>query len=226
MELASGSPSSTFGAFSVGYGITPGSFTAFSSTQHTDSFLGNSNVQGYYVANPQSVPAAVVNTSSAQTVLTASGILPIEPGQILMHPGALNTANAEGGPIQNSILRFTAPTAGAYTISGAWTQLHFGTTSDQILLNGSALIPATSGNQTFNFSTTLAANDHVDFLVNSSGIIAGDSTGLRATLTTPFAISDPNSVPVPGTLYLMILALSMVWFSMRHKKIASAVEHA
>lgn len=118
MELAFGSPSSTFGAFSVGYGITPGSFIAFSAAQHTDSFLANASIQGYYIANPQSVPAAMVNTSSTQSVLAGSGIAPIDAGQIFMHPGAINFANAEGGPIQNSILRFTAPTAGTYSIFG------------------------------------------------------------------------------------------------------------
>ena len=186
MELGAGSPSSSFGQFSVGYGITPGSFTGFAPAQHTDSFSGNPNIQGYFVNNPQIVPAVAVNVSGAPTTMVNIGSV-LSKDQIYLHPGAVSTADAEAGPIQNAILRFTAPISGLYNIVGDWAKLHFGTTSDQILVNGVLATPATSGTSSFNFAKQLNANDHVDFVVNPAGVIAGDSTGLRATLTTNVA---------------------------------------
>lgn len=194
MELSSNLPSSTFGQFSVGYGQAPGSFTAFSSAQHTDSFSGNSSLQGYYINNPQVVPAAVVNVANGPSPIVGNTL---DPGQIFLHPGAINTSNAEGGPIQNAIVRFAVPTTGVYSIVGDWESLHFGTTSKQILVNGQSIFSNAASTSAFNLSANLNANDYVDFLVNPAGIIAGDSVGLRAALSTQVA-----AVPKPGVLTL------------------------
>ena len=111
----------------MGYGVTPGSFTAFAPSLHTNSFGGNASLQGYYVSNPQIVPAAVVNiANTAQEVAPGNGITFLDPGQIFLHPGGLSFTSADTDPINNAILRFTAPTAGAYSIAGDWETLHFG----------------------------------------------------------------------------------------------------
>ena len=110
METGSTAGVNPFGPFSAGYGVG-GGFTAFGSSYHTNSFSGLPSIQGYFVNNPQVVPAVAVNTAGAATFMPNIAAS-LDPYQIYMHPGAINLANAEGGPIQNSILRFTAPTAG------------------------------------------------------------------------------------------------------------------
>ena len=200
MESGSVTGINPFDQFSVGYG-TGGSFTAFGPSYHTNAYAGNANIQGYFVNNPQIAPVVAVNVTNTPTIMNNIGST-LGSNYIFMHPGAISTFNAEGGPIQDAILRFTAPITGLYTVVGDWVKMHFGTTSDQILVNGVLATPATSGTSSFNFAKQLNANDHVDFVVNPAGVIAGDSTGLRATLTlcTPPQVLQGGAcvLPVPA----------------------------
>jgi hypothetical protein len=103
-ELAnSGTQSGAFFTpnWSAGYGLSLGDFTAFAPANHTDAWLFNPAVQGWYIANTYSIPAVVVNTStSAESVAGTT----LDPSQILMHPGGLD---GFGGmpPFYNAVLR-------------------------------------------------------------------------------------------------------------------------
>jgi hypothetical protein len=199
-----GSQVAAFSNFKAGYitntGGVPdlGSFTQFDATDHTDAWLGNSAMQGWSMNNGSgSVPAIVVNTTNSP--VSPSGIGPIAPSQILMHPGGVSgIGNVE--PSANAVLRFTTTNAGIYSIDGAWEALDSGaaskTTRKYILKNEiEILFDSTDNNVNFNRSGIfLNVNDTIDFLVNSNGHVLYDSTGLTATLT--------GVVPEPTTLVL------------------------
>lgn len=194
METGSVTGVNPFNQFSVGYGTGSGSFTAFASGNHTNSFSGNADIQGYFVNNPQIVPAVTVNVSGASTPMVNIGAS-LDAGQIYLHPGSLNLGAAHIGTINDAIVRFTAPTAGSYSITGDWEKLHFGTTSKQVLVNGVSIFSQTAANPSFSLTANLNVNDRVDFLVNAAGAISGDSVGLRARLTTDVVVAPPTCTP-------------------------------
>jgi hypothetical protein len=209
MEAGSVSGTNPFLPFSVGYAnealSLPGSFVAFAAAQHTNSFFGNANLQGYFFDNNAEVPAVVVNTASSAQSFHPS-IEALDPGQIFMHPGGIGP-NAFTLPIYGTVVRFTTPTAGVYTIAGDWESLHSGTTQNQILRNGTSLFSDTAADINFNLTVALNAGDYVDFVVRSFGDIGSDSTGLRATLST--------EIPEPGSIALLGLGLAGLSFCRR-----------
>ena len=190
-----GSGVNPFGPFSAGYfdETVLGGFTAFTAADHTDSWAGNPDIQGWSINNPQIVPAVVVNTSASSTN-TFFGVT-LDPHQILMHEGGIGN-NAFNPPINSAILRFTAPTTGNYEIVGSWERLHTGTTEDMILHNGVSIFSSNAANSPFSLMEFITAGDTIDFVVNQyNDGIGGDSTGLYATLT--------NTVPEPSSFALL-----------------------
>ena len=88
-----------------------------------------------------------------------------------------------------------------YAITGDFESLHFGETKNEVVHNGVALFSSTADNSNFNLTATLAANDHIDFVVNrSSDAYNGDSTGLRASLTLTQAVPEPSTASAMGLL--------------------------
>jgi hypothetical protein len=125
------------------------------------------------------------------------------PGQAGFHPGS-NGAYSD--------YRFTAPTAGSYTLSALFTGIdHGGTTTDvHVLDNGAPLFNGTINGYlaTASFATTLAlaTGDRVDFVVGfgTNGNFFNDSTALDATLTfNPVPVA--TTVPEPSTFALLAL---------------------
>jgi hypothetical protein len=182
----------SFAPFAVGYSGTNGVFTVFSASDHTNNWSGaNSAIQGFHVTNFN--PAVVVNTSASTEDPNQYGIASVDPSQIVLHPGNSSTTS------ENAILRFIAPTAGVYAITGDFESLHFGETKNEVVHNGVALFSSTADNSNFSLTATLAANDHIDFIVNrSSDAYNGDSTGLRASLTLTQAVPEPSTAIAIG----------------------------
>ena len=103
----------------------------------------------------------------------------IAPGQVALHPGSGN---------QYSVLRFTAPMTGSYTIAAQFFVGDFGDTDANILLNGDTVTPVffaatTNTNPSFNGSLSLNLGDTVDFVVGAKGSWSGDTTPVTITVT-------------------------------------------
>lgn len=198
-----------FSNFTAGYAIdlNPASFTAFSTSQHTNNwFNSSSRLQGWFRNNNVIVPAVIINTSAS--AVSSGSVGPIDPGQILLHGGGLGN-NGFTPPIYNAVLRFTASLSGEYIISGDWESLDSGTTRNYILKNGVALYNSVANNASFNLKTTLNAGDTIDFLVNDFNGISNDSTGLRTTLTL---VPEPSAFAVFG-----LGALGCAWLTGRRR---------
>ncbi len=187
----------SFTPFTVGYSGINGVFTVFSASDHTNNWSGaNPAIQGFHITNFN--PAVVVNTSAnTENPYSSQGLASVDPSQIILHPGNNSTTN------ENAIVRFIAPTAGVYAITGDFESLHFGETKNEVVHNGVALFSSTADNSNFNLTATLAANDHIDFVVNrSSDAYNGDSTGLRASLTLTQAVPEPSTLAMFGMVGL------------------------
>jgi hypothetical protein len=113
----------------------------------------------------------------------------------------------------SAIAQFTAPAAGTYAINGEFTGIdtHGNSHPVEILDNGTQIFKGTIASygvsDTFSLTETLKAGGTIDFEVltgspSSSCSYCFLSTGLAATLT-----STSTSVPEPGTLGLMGVAL-------------------
>ena len=184
-ETIGSSSVAAFSKFKAGYsGVLGGPFIQFAEADHTDSWIGNSKMQGW----GKDTPAVAVNTSSA--VENVTGVGPVDAGRILLHPGST---------FANAILRFTATHTGIYSIEGGWNSLGGGSTINYILKNGVSVPPlfeSSLDHSTFSFSDiVLSTNDTIDFIVNSNGDHSFDSTGLRATIT---GVPEPSSLLLFG----------------------------
>lgn len=128
------------------------------------------------------------------------GTTTIEPGQVALHPGP------DG---EYSIIRWTAPQAGSYRITGNFTGLsgYNGapptTTDVHVLRNGKPLFESflnlhSKGNEAaFDVTPQLEAGDTVDFVVGfGNGSYGWDSTGLNVTLTPVAKPRAKNNTPV------------------------------
>ena len=113
-------------------------------------------------------PAAWRNDSTA----TANGIL---PGEFAMHPG-----NAG----EYAVARWTAPAAGAYTVTLRFKAGDSGDTNGLLLHNGVPLVTedSTSTDAVHDLVVTLAAGDRVDVAVGSKGDFRFDSTPVHLTI--------------------------------------------
>src|SRR5258706_3820880 len=72
------------GVWSYGYSLIPGSITLFTGGQHSDSFNGNSGLEGWFVSNSALVPAILQNTGGSPLATNFGATL--GAGQLLLHP--------------------------------------------------------------------------------------------------------------------------------------------
>ena len=176
-ELGGSETTPSFGPFSVGYAENFGDFIPFIAGEHTNAFAGNANTQGFLTLNNVSVPAAAVNVSTTPF----SGFFGLDAGEIFLHPGGRGP-NGFDAPVFDGVLRFTAPAAGRYIVSGSFRSLDSGITQNTILHNTSVL-KTISDAGAFKTSVVLQAGDRVDFSVGDFDGIGSDSTGLQAALS-------------------------------------------
>lgn len=186
----SGSPANaTMGPFRAGYYATSlGSFTTFSAGHHVDDVDGDVAVKGFRL--PAGVPIAAVNVSASEGVLGYTSNL--NPGEIFLHPS----------DTQLAAIRFTAPIAGTFKLTGAFDEtLDAGTTRESVRLNLTSIAFDTSAaGNSLNFTNvtgTVTVGDTIDFVVTAgSDGASSDSTGL-------FASIEITPIPEPATLALV-----------------------
>lgn len=139
-------------------------------------------------------PAAFMNLGAP-----ANGVA---TGQLALHPGP-----AAGGDL--AILRFTAPTAGVYAVTGQFFAGDTGSMQGLIILNDDAAHPLQSFSNTTDASVfapltvTLAAGAHLDFAVGNNGNFLFGSTPLSVQI-------DAAPVPEPSSCLLMLGGLAAV----------------
>jgi hypothetical protein len=183
------------GPWQYGYRTTlAGAFTPYTLTF-------TSGALEYWSTNSAGTPG-VFRNSSGSTFTGSTVVYP--PGQVALHPGPSG---------EYSVIRFIAPIAGSYSLSGSFVGLDVGptTTDAHIQLSGVDVFATlvTNYNVQHPFSLTLALlqNQVVDFAVGfGNGNYFNDTTGLNATFT--LAANAPiSSVPEPGTWALMATGL-------------------
>ena len=153
----------------------------------TSGFIGDWRIPG------NDAPNAAYNPLDQ---IVSVGTVTWQPGQASFHPGP----NGE-----YSDYRFTAPTAGDYSLSATFSSIDTVGGADKdihVLVNGSELYDDTlSGSygstKTFSTAVSLAQGDQVDFVVGfGAGPYFFDSTALDATLTsapsTSISLSGPT----------------------------------
>ncbi|HEY1090598.1 MAG TPA: PEP-CTERM sorting domain-containing protein, partial [Burkholderiaceae bacterium] len=138
----------------------------------------------------------------------ASGVA---TGQFALHPGP-----AAFGDL--AILRFTAPTAGDYLVSGQFFAGDVGSMSGLIILNDDAAHPLQSFNDTSDASifapltVSLATGAHLDFVVANNGNYLFGSTPLSVQI---------SAVPEPSHYLLMLGGLGLLACVNRRRSSAS-----
>jgi hypothetical protein len=195
------SSSNPNGAWSYGTGTTGTSFTAM--TNFNSPCNGTAGSECWQPATTYvGTPAIGLNTSGS-TINLATVVIPT--GVLFEHP-------APGLGPADSIVRFTAPAARSYTVTGLYELLDTNPTGiiAEIFDNGTQVFTSTltgpgashpntiGGSVTFSFTETLADGDTLSFGVNNDhGAYFGDSTGFDATITSVLA-----TVPEPTSLLL------------------------
>lgn len=167
---------------------------------HTDGWGGVANLEGFFEAD-DTVPVVAVNTSSSP-LSPCCGITAVDPSQIWMHP------DPGTDPQTYAVVRFTAPTAGAFSATGLFEQLHASQATIFLVANGVQLDDglATSGaGTTLTGSGSLLAGETLDFVVGPqpSGDYGSTSTGLTGSI-------EFTPIPEPASISLIILGAALL----------------
>jgi len=155
-------------------------------------------------------PSIGINTT-ASTLSGGTVILPT--GVLYAHPG----------PSTDTILRFTAPSAGTYAISGTFEILDTSPTGviGLVELNGLNVYSGTlagpgasggspGGSESFYFVTALSAGDVIDIGVNNDGNYLFDSTGLTVDISAT-SVPEPSSLAIFVVGLICLASLGMSW---------------
>jgi hypothetical protein len=160
---------------------------------HLDGWLGTTVDTSPYV----------LHNATAHNVTNASTVY--QPGQLGLHPGPQG---------QYSIVRWTAPFSGTFSINATFSGLSLlGDTTDvHIFLDGVSIfnsnVNGSPAPTSYSGLQSVVAGDRIDFAVGfgTNGNHNEDTTGLSATI-----------VPEPGTLALVGMGLACL-FSLRFLK--------
>ncbi len=202
-------PSQPCNSFSYGT-IIGGVFVPFDT--YAANYIGGgtvANVNSYYSSSSPSLPT-VANYTGSGAYLNL-GTANIVKNLLLLHPGS------SGNP---AVVRFTAPTAGLYSISGIFQGLDFarGATTDVtaggfygggIVGYGYAGDPShapygPAPTLTFSSQQALTAGQTVDFAVGFGQDLSYqyDSTGFNVTIS---AVPEPSAIILMGTMLLLVV---------------------
>jgi hypothetical protein len=131
-----------------------------------------------------------------------------QPGQLAAHPGP----NGE-----YSVIRFTAPVAGTYSLQATFTGIdfEFPTTTDvHVLVGGISVfdgeVTAFGSGPSYTADALLAIGEVVDFTIGygSNGNFIGDSTGVAAVMV----------IPEPSTYFMAAMGIVVLLFARRRKR--------
>jgi hypothetical protein len=178
------------------YGWKPSSLGAFTPYTLFTTATGTLDV---HTNNGTLTPGVFKNVGAAPVVF--SGTLQYDPGEAGFHPGSAG---------ELSVYRFTAPSAGSYTLTSRFYGLDFvGPTDTRIFVTlpehvltfgvGTVHGYRAPSEITFGQLLTLNPGDHVDFEVDYNGNYLFDSTAIDARLT----FGALAAVPEPGTVALL-----------------------
>ncbi len=179
--------------------VADSNFILLTASEHVTN-AGATGLNGFSRGNG---PEVLVNVSNGPVHINypAGATTDIASLEMKLHP-------ASNGDL--AIVRWTAPTAGQFSITSAtWRDVdpNGGNGIDvHIVLNGVSLLDQNIGNGgSFSLSSplalTLAAGDGLDFIVGTLGDWSYDSTAFNATIV---------AVPEPGTLALLLSGIGFV----------------
>ena len=177
------------GTWSYGSSTTLGS-AFIPSTIPTNHYSGLT-LDGWLGTSDSSGTPYVLHNSGTVNAFPGDATYP--PGQLAEHPGALG---------QYSIVRWTAPSSGTFSISATFSGLGASDSADvHILKDGvsffNANVNGSPSPQSFSGLQSVLVGDTIDFVTGSgTGGNSGDTTGLSATI-----------VPEPTTLGLVAMSL-------------------
>jgi len=177
------------GVWSYGYSPSGGAGYALTLFDANGSIGTGWVMSGYSTLN---TPAAFINLDAP--------VAGVATGQFALHPGP-----AAFGDL--AILRFTAPAAGDYTVTGQFFAGDSGSMQGLIIANDDAVHPLQTFADTTDASIfapltiTLAAGAHLDFAVGNNGNFLYGSTPVSVQI---------SAVPEPGSYLLMLAGLGLM----------------
>jgi hypothetical protein len=184
------------------YGSTPtlgGTFTPY-----TASLTDGNGIAVWYTPSTFNIPGVAHNTTANDYTSPPSSIRPF---QLVSHPDF---------GTNESVIRFTVPASGLYTISAAYEgESNSGTSTDvYILRNSNTVSPLFSGSvngyraggPSYSSGTlSWLLGDQIDFVVTSrNGDAFNDSTAIAATITqVPEPLTPGAALVVPAVALVM-----------------------
>jgi hypothetical protein len=173
------------GSWSYGYSTTLGGAL----TLYTDFGLDASDSLNYWRFDSGGIPGVYYNSNDTEQ---GPSSVRLAPHQLTFHPGASG---------QYSVIRFTVPTSGQYSLNAVFSGMdQSGTTTDvHILTNGTSCFDGTISGfgalSTNSTVLTLTQGETVDFVVGAGGNgYYYDSTGIAAQLACLSLILQPPSI--------------------------------
>ena len=210
-DFSSTNPSGTwaYGSGNTGTSFTP--LSVFSSACPVPTAV--SGVSCWQAAvTVDSVPVVGKNVSGHTINFGPRTNIVLPTGVLLVHPGISS----------DTIVQWTSPATGTYSISGVFEILDnspTGITSEvfenstqlysKTLTGPPAVVPDTVGGRaSFSLRETVAAGSVLSFAVNNDGNFLDDSTGFDATITSTTSTPEPFTILFVGIGLLAVYALT------------------